>query len=172
MTYANEIIGRRRQAKADEAFPWHATFEELTVGLPFRTPARRVSEQDVAAFAVLTGDDHPQHLDPGFAKASRHGERVAQSLLVVSLAAGLIPWDPRRVVALHRIAEATFAAPVRLGDEIALRGSVAALTNGTDPQAGLVTLEWTVVTRDEEVACHALVEVLWHRDEHFGKPGA
>jgi 3-hydroxybutyryl-CoA dehydratase len=132
-----------------------------------------VTEQDVRAFAALTGDDHPQHLDTGFAKASRYGERIAQSLLVVSLAAGLIPWDPRRIVALHRIAEATFSAPVRLGDEIALHGSVAALASGTDPAAGLVTLDWTVVTREEEeVAAHALVEVLWHRDEHFGKAGA
>src|SRR4051794_17817606 len=119
MTYANEILGRRRQAKADEAFPWHATFEELTVGLSFRTPARRVSEEDVRAFAALTGDDHPQHLDPGFAKASRFGQPIAQSLLVMSFAAGLIPWDPRRVVALHRVAEATFLAPVHPGDEIA-----------------------------------------------------
>jgi acyl dehydratase len=172
MTYANEILGRRRQAKADEAFPWHATFEELTVGLSFRTPARRVSEEDVRAFAALTGDDHPQHLDPGFAKASRFGQPIAQSLLVMSFAAGLIPWDPRRVVALHRVAEATFLAPVHPGDEIALHGSVAAIAAGTDPDAGIVTLEWSVLTRGDEVACAALVEVLWHRDEHFGQVGA
>ena len=32
-----------------------------------------------------------------------------------------------------------------------------------------------VVTRDSiayEVACHALIEVLWQRDEHFGTAGA
>jgi acyl dehydratase len=170
MTYANEILGRRRQAKADEAFPWHATFEELSVGLPFHTPVRRVLEEDVRAFAALTGDDHPQHLDAGFAKASRFGERIAQSLLVVSIAAGLIPWDPRRVVALQRVAEATFEAPVRLGDEIGVHGSVAALAPGDDPSAGLVTLDWTVA-RGDAVACHALVDVLWQRDEHFGQAG-
>jgi acyl dehydratase len=171
MTYANEILGRRRQAKADEAFPWHATFEELTVGLPFRTPSRRVREEDVRAFAELTGDRHPLYLDPAFAKVSRYGERVAHSLLVVSLSVGLVPWDPRRVIALHRIVDATFAAPVRFGDEIAVRGKVAALAPGQD-DAGLVTLDWTIVDQRDEVAVHALVEVLWQRDEHFGKAGA
>ena len=171
MTYANEILGRRRQAKADEAFPWHATFEELTVGLPFRTPSRRVTEQDVRAFADLTGDRHPVHLDAGFATASRFGERVAQSLLVVSLAAGLMPWDPRRVVALRGVQDAKFSLPVRFGDEIRVIGSVAALANAHD-DAGAVTLDWTVVNQDDAVVCHALVEVLWQRDEHFGVAGA
>jgi 3-hydroxybutyryl-CoA dehydratase len=171
MTYANEILGRRRQAKADEAFPWHATFEELSVGLPFKTPARRVTEEDVRSFATLTGDRHPLYLDPAFAKVSRFGERVAPSFLVVSIAVGLVPWDPRRVVALHRVAEATFPAPVHHGDEISVRGVVSALAPA-DEDSGLVTLEWNVLTRGDEVACHALVEVLWQRDEHFGVAGA
>jgi len=171
MTYANEILGRRRQAKADEAFPWHATFEELSVGLPFRTPSRRVTEEDVRAFAELTGDRHPLYLDPAFAKVSRFGERIAHSLLVVSLAVGLVPWDPRRVIALHRIADATFPTPVRFADEISVRGSVAVLAPGQD-DAGLVTLDWTILNQRGDVVAHALVEVFWQRDEHFGTAGA
>ena len=166
MTYADEILDRRRQAKADDAFPWHATFEELSTGIPFRTSARRVTEADVTAFAALTGDRHPQHLDPAFATVSPAGERVAHALLVLSLSTGLVPWDPRRVMALHRVADALFERPVVFGDELHVEGTLAGLAPASE-DAGLVSFDWSVVKQDGAVACRARVEVLWHRDEHF-----
>jgi acyl dehydratase len=170
MTYANEILNRRRQAKADEAFPWHATFEELSVGLPFHTGVRHVTEEDVTAFAALSGDRHPQHTEAGFAAASPFGERIAHGLLVLSLAAGLIPWDTRRVVTLRRVLNATYKRPVRFGDDLRVHGRVTALTPATD-EIGLVTMDWNIVNQDEQTVCRARVQLLWRRDEHFAPGG-
>src|ERR671927_1519986 len=98
-------------------------FDELTEGARFTTRGRTVSEADVVAFAGLTGDYHPQHTDAEWSAQGPFGERIAHGMLVLSYAAGLVPFDPERVVALRRVGDAVFKAPVRLGDTIHVEGS-------------------------------------------------
>jgi 3-hydroxybutyryl-CoA dehydratase len=140
-----------------------APFEALCEGQEFTTRGRTVTEADVVGFASLTGDWHPQHSDAQWAAESPFGERIAHGMLVISLAAGLVPFDPARVVALRRVSDAVFKRPVRLGDTLRVRGRVADLAGATD-EAGLVTLGWTVVNQHEQTVCRARVEVLWRRD--------
>jgi 3-hydroxybutyryl-CoA dehydratase len=146
-----------------DTMSWWAPFEALETGQQFTTRARTVTEADVVSFAALTGDWHPQHADAEWAAASPFGERIAHGLLVVSLAAGLVPFDPGRVVALRRVSDATFKRPVRLGDTLHVEGRIAELAPVSE-EAGLVTLAWSVVNQDGRTVCRARVEVLWRRD--------
>ena len=86
-----------------DTISWWAPFEALELGQEFTTRGRTVTEADVVGFASLTGDWHPQHADAEWAASSPFGERIAHGMLVVSLAAGLVPFDPGRVVALRRV---------------------------------------------------------------------
>jgi 3-hydroxybutyryl-CoA dehydratase len=140
-----------------------APFEALFEGQEFSTRGRTVTEADVVGFASLTGDWHPQHSDAQWAAESPFGERIAHGMLVISLAAGLVPFDPARVVALRRVCDAVFKRPVRLGDTLRVRGKVVELSGATD-EAGLVTFVWTVVNQDGQTVCRARVEVLWRCD--------
>lgn len=142
---------------------WSAPFEKLEVGQEFTTRGRTVTESDVVGFASLTGDWHPQHSDAQWCEGSPFGERIAHGLLVVSLAAGLVPFDPSRVVALRQVSQATFKRPVCFGDTIHVEGRVAELTSGAE-DAGLVTFAWNVVNQEERLVCRARVDVLWQRD--------
>jgi 3-hydroxybutyryl-CoA dehydratase len=142
---------------------WSAPFEELEAGAAFTTRGRTVTETDVVSFAALTGDWHPQHTDAVWASESPFGERIAHGLAIVSFAAGLVPFDPERVMALRRIADATFKRPVKLGDTLRVRGKIAELSERSD-EAGLVAFNWSVLNQDERVVCRARVEVLWRRD--------
>ena len=63
-------------------------FDSLAVGDRFTTAGRTVGADDIAAFATLTGDTHPQHVDEAWAAGSRFGERIAHGLLVLSFASG------------------------------------------------------------------------------------
>jgi 3-hydroxybutyryl-CoA dehydratase len=139
---------------------WSAPFEALEVGQEFTSRGRTVTEADVVAFASLTGDWHPQHSDAEWAAASSFGERIAHGMLVISLAAGLVPFDPDRVVALRRVSDATFKRPVRFGDTIRVEGRIAELSD----EAGLVTFAWNVVNQDGRTVCRARVDVVWQRD--------
>ena len=142
---------------------WTDPFDDLAVGAVFSTPARRITQDDVDAFAALTGDRHPQHVDAEWAAASPFGGRIAHGLLVVSMAAGLVPFDPDRVMALRRVGDVIFKRPVRPGDEIRVEGRVDAL-RPVDDGAGLVTLAWRIVDQAGRLVCRATVDVLWRRD--------
>ena len=146
-----------------DTISWWAPFEALEVGQEFTSRGRTVTEADVVGFASLTGDWHPQHADAQWAEGSPFGERIAHGLLVVSLAAGLVPFDPGRVVALRQVSQATFKRPVRFGDTVHVEGRIAELAPGSD-DAGLVTFAWNVVNQDDRIVCRARVDVLWRRD--------
>jgi len=142
---------------------WSAAFDELEAGAAFTTRGRTVTEADVVGFAALTGDWHPQHADAQWAAASPFGERIAHGLLVLSYAAGLVPFDPARVLALRRVKDVVFKRPVRLGDTIRVEGKVAEV-RPVDESAGLVAVALTVVGAAQQTVTKATVEVLWRRD--------
>ena len=141
---------------------WSAPFDELAVGEEFTTRGRTVTEADVVGFSALTGDWHPQHADAEWAASSAFGERVAHGMLVISFAVGLVPFDPDRVLALRRLADAVFKRPVLFGDTLHVKGKVEQLSPLND-DAGLVTWGWSVVNQQDRLVCRARVEVLWRR---------
>jgi 3-hydroxybutyryl-CoA dehydratase len=142
---------------------WSAPHEEVEAGMAFTTRGRTVTEADVVGFAALTGDWHPQHTDAVWAAESAFGERIAHGLFVISLAGGLVPFDPERVVALRRVGDVVFKRPVKLGDTLRVSGKVLDVSDVSE-DAGLVSFAWNVVNQDDRVVCRARVEVLWRRD--------
>ena len=142
--------------------PFDLDFDDLAPGMRFRTRGRTVTEADVVAFATQTGDFHPQHVDANWAAASPFGERIAHGMLVLAYAAGLVPLDPDRVVALRRVRDATFKRPVHLGDTIHVEGRVDTLTE-VDERTGLVAVALNVVGRDGRTVMRATIELLWSR---------
>lgn len=137
-------------------------FDSLAEGERFTTVTRTVTEADVASFAALTGDSHPQHVDASWAADSQFGEQIAHGLLVLSFASGLMPFDPARVIALRRVREAVFKAPVMIGDEVHVAGSITAL-RPVDDSTGLVECRWRVLNQDGKLVVLATVELVWRR---------
>ena len=138
-------------------------FDDLRPGDRFATRGRTVTESDVSLFAGLTGDHHPVHTDAVWAHAEGpFGERVAHGLLVAGCAAGLVPFDPERVIALRRLRDVVFKRPVRLGDTIRVEGAIAQLAPVGD-EAGLVVCDWWIRNQDGALVCRMTVEVLWRR---------
>jgi 3-hydroxybutyryl-CoA dehydratase len=149
---------------------WSSPFEEVEAGQAFITRGRTVTEADVVSFAALTGDWHPQHTDAVWASRSGFGERIAHGLFVISLAGGLVPFDPERVVALRRVGDVVFKRPVRFGDTLRVQGKVTDVAEVSD-EAGLVGFAWNVVNQDERTVCRARVEVLWRRTQPTSSAG-
>jgi 3-hydroxybutyryl-CoA dehydratase len=152
------------QTGPEPAVRWSDPFERLSVGQRFRSGRRTVRDTDVIVFSALTGDWHPQHCDPEWAARGPFGERIAHGMLVMSLAVGLVPLDPERVLALRRLGDVVFKRPVRLNDVISVAGELTAL-RPVDAGAGLVELSWEIRNQDGELVCRAKVQVLWRRDD-------
>ena len=137
-------------------------FDEISVGDRFSTPARAIAESDILSFAALTGDAHPQHTDPDWARHSRFGEQIAHGLLVVSFAVGLLPLDPDRIVALRRVDDAVFKQPVKIGDTVHVEGEIVR-TKELDAEHGLVEARLRIVNQAGRLAVRANVELVWRR---------
>lgn len=135
-------------------------FQELTVGERFSTPGRLVDEADILAFAELTGDRHPQHVDPDWAADSRFGEQIAHGLLVVSFAVGLLGLDPDHVVALRRVSDAVFKQPVKIGDTVRVDGKVTGL-RAIDDEHGLVETALRIRNGDDKLVARLTTELVW-----------
>jgi acyl dehydratase len=149
-------------AVEDPSMSWSDSFDQLSVGSRFRSDGRTVRDTDVIVFSALTGDWHPQHCDEEWAALSPFGERIAHGMLVLSLAVGLVPLDPERVLALRRVDNVVFKRPVRLNDSIYVAGELAGL-KPIDEDSGLVEFGWRVRNQDDALVVRANVQVVWRR---------
>ena len=144
--------------------------EELTVGATLTSRGRTITESDLASFAALTGDWHPQHSDAEWAAESRFGERIAHGMVVLSYSIGLLGFDPERVVALRGLDSVTFKRPVRIGETIRVEAEVAEATPLDDGHE-LITLRWRVLGAGDRLAIRAKVQVV-HRTSATSANGA
>jgi acyl dehydratase len=132
---------------------------------------RTVTEVDVVSFAALTGDWHPQHADADWAARNGFGRRIAHGMLVISYALGLLPIDPRVVVALRSMDRAVLKRPVAIGDSIRVRAQVAE-KRVLDIGTGLVTLAIRIVNQDDALVARFEMTVIWRREPGFDEGGA
>jgi 3-hydroxybutyryl-CoA dehydratase len=137
-------------------------FDDLEIGDSMESSGRTITEYDVVSFAALTGDWHPQHADAAWAAESPFGRRIAHGMLVISYALGLLPIDPRVVLALRSLDGAVLKRPVGLGDTIRVRAKVAA-KRPLGEETGLVTLAVRILNQEGELVARLQIVVLWRR---------
>jgi acyl dehydratase len=163
------IDAAREGALWREAPPY---FDDLEIGDSMESSGRTVTEYDVVSFAALTGDWHPQHADAAWAAESAFGRRIAHGMLVISYALGLLPIDPRVVLALRSIDGAVLKRPVGLGDTIRVRARLAEKRE-LGAETGLVRLAVRIVNQSDELVARMEIVVLWRRQpEHEGASSA
>ncbi len=128
-------------------------YEDLHVGLQFRSPGRTITDADVIGFAALTGDFSEVHTSDVYAKASQFGRRIAHGMLGLAYAHGLM-W-PRTeqfretAIAFLGMKEWRFVAPIFLGDTIFVNYSVAEMRDSrSNPDQAIVTFDVQVVDQD------------------------
>lgn len=109
-------------------------FEDLSVGQSAEAN-RTVGEADIAAFADVSGDHNPVHLDAAYAATTPFKERIAHGMLTASYISALIAGRLPGPGAIYISQSLNFRRPVRIGDAVSTRVEVAAL----DPTRGRVT---------------------------------
>ena len=102
-------------------------FEDLTVGQR-ETLMKTVMDDDVIAFADLSGDRNPVHLSDHFARKTRFGERIVHGLYTASLISTVIGMYLPGPGAVYMSQTLNFKGPVKIGDVINVVVEVAELT--------------------------------------------
>ncbi|MBB3952952.1 MaoC/PaaZ C-terminal domain-containing protein [Aureimonas jatrophae] len=131
-------------------------FEDLHVGMRFRSPGRTVGEADVMAFAGLTGDFSELHTSDVYAASSQFGRRVAHGMLGLSYAHGLM-WARtgelrETAIAFLGITDWRFVGPIFLGDTIFVNYVIAEIRDSrSKPTQAIATFDVELVNERGEV---------------------
>ena len=126
-------------------------FEEMPVGTRFVTQRRTITETDVVAFAGLSGDFNPLHVDEVFAAAGPFGKRVVHGLLVQAIATGLRQQSgvfAGVIRAFVEIRNWQFTKPVFIGDTVTVVTTVVGARPTSRPEQGVVEQQIDVVNQD------------------------
>jgi len=131
-------------------------YDDLHVGMSFRSPGRTITEADIVGFAGLTGDYSELHTSDVYAKHSQFGRRVAHGMLGLAFAHGLM-W-PRTgelretAVAFLGISDWRFVGPICVGDTLFVDYRIAELRDSrSKPTQAIATFDVELVNQDGQV---------------------
>src|ERR1700692_4431794 len=99
--------------------------------------SRQVTAAQVEAFAEVTGDTNPVHLDEAYAARTRFGHRIAHGMLCASYISALMGTQFPGPGTIYVNQTLSFLKPVYLGDTL----EVSVTVTGYRPEKALLTLE-------------------------------
>jgi acyl dehydratase len=128
-------------------------YEDLFVGMRFRSPGRTITDADLMGFAGLTGDYSELHTSDVYAQNSQFGRKVAHGMLGLAYAHGLM-WARtgelrETAIAFLGIDGWKFVGPIFVGDTIFVDYELAELRDSRSrPTQAIATFEVKVVKQD------------------------
>src|SRR3989338_839363 len=97
--------------------------EELSVGQSAEL-VRTVGAADIEAFAEVTGDKNPVHLDAEYAAKTSFGERIAHGMLSAGYISAVLGTTLPGPGAIYLSQTLRFKRPVKIGDEVTARATI------------------------------------------------
>ena len=115
-----------------------------------------IEQADIDAFADLTGDHNPVHVDEEFAKTTRFGRRIAHGMLTASLISSVLANNLPGEGSVYLGQTLEFKAPVFPGDEITARVTVKEIREDKP----IVKLETLCINQRDEIVIRGEATVL------------
>ena len=132
----------------------NVTFDEIAIG-DTATYTRLITNQEVEAFAAISGDHNPLHLDPDYAATTAFGECIAHGMLTGALISAAIAMQLPGPGSVYLNQSLQFRAPVFLGDTLTVTLEVTE-KHGKRPW---VTLSCTVENQDGKAVAKGEAQV-------------
>ena len=126
-------------------------FEDFIPGTVLRSELRAITTGDIDAYAALTGENHPVHMDEAFARASGFRGRIAHGLFGLALIEGLkasLGCFERSVIASLGWDKVRFSAPLEPGDEVRLELELVEKRESSKPGRGIAVERGRLVKAD------------------------
>jgi acyl dehydratase len=117
---------------------------------------KTIEQADIQAFADLTGDHNPVHVDEEFAKTTRFGRRIAHGMLTASLISAVLANKLPGEGSVYLGQTLRFVAPVFPGDAITARVTVKEIREGKP----IVKLETICINQRDEIVLNGEATVL------------
>ncbi len=141
-------------------------WEEWDIGAEFESAALTVTEADIVAFAGLSGDYNPLHINEEHCKKTIFGSRIAHGPLVYAIAAGLLfqlhLYDDT-LIAFLGFENLKFTKPVKPGDTIHARIKVLEKRETSNADRGVMKRQLQVLNQRGEVVQEGIQAFLLKR---------
>jgi 3-hydroxybutyryl-CoA dehydratase len=98
---------------------------------------KTITDADIRAFAELSGDRNPIHLDDEYAATTRFGRRIAHGMLAASLISTVLGTELPGTGTVYLSQNSRFVAPVYPGDTVTARVTIKSIRDDKP----IVTLE-------------------------------
>ena len=135
-------------------------FDELSVG---QTAERThvVGAADIEAFASVSGDHNPVHMDEAFARTTAFGGRIAHGMLSAAYISAVLGNDLPGPGAIYLSQSLRFRRPVKIGDPVVAKVTVKAL----DAAKGHATFETLCLVNGKTVVDGEALIMVPRRDK-------
>ena len=118
--------------------------------------SKNVTDEVIRAFAKVSGDHNPLHLEEGFAATSRFGRRIAHGMFGAALISSVLGNELPGAGSIYLSQTLKFRGPAFIGDTLTARVTVASIREGKP----LVTLETVCENQDGDVLIQGEAVVL------------
>ena len=117
---------------------------------------KTIEQSDIDAFAAVTGDHNPVHVDEEFAKTTRFGRRIAHGMLTASMISSVLANKLPGEGSVYLGQTLKFVAPVFPGDEVTARVTVKEIREDKP----ILKLETICVNQRDEIVIRGEATVL------------
>lgn len=131
------------------------TYEELSLGQSARL-TRTLSQQDIQAFAWVSGDVNPAHLDEDYAQGTRFHGVIAHGMWGGALISSVLGTEFPGPGTIYLEQTLRFARPVHIGDTLTVVLTVAE----KDDEAGRVKLDCEAINQKGQQVISGVATVL------------
>jgi len=116
-----------------------------------------ITDDTIRAFAEVTGDDNPVHLDDGYAAGTRFGRRIAHGMIAAGLVSATLANDLPGPGTVYLNQTLKFKLPVFPGDTVTATVEVLAVR----PDKPIVTLSTVCTNQDGKVVLEGEAVVMY-----------
>ena len=131
------------------------TFDQIAVG-DSASIERTLGNDDIQLFAVMSGDDNPQHIDAEFAASTRFHGVIAHGMWGAALISAVLGTRLPGPGTIYRGQTLRFLLPVRVGDTLTIRVTVIA----REPEHRQVRLACVCVNQDGHTVIEGEADVI------------
>jgi acyl dehydratase len=128
-------------------------YEDFRVGAEYTTGERAIDDASIRAFAELSGDFNPLHLDDDYSASTVYGGRIAHGVLGLAIATGLVSEThlTRGTLVAFLGLDWDFRGPLRPGDRVTAHLRVEEKRRTSRGDRGLVRLAVQLANQRGEV---------------------
>ena len=136
-----------------------ANWDDFNVG-DTAVHTKTILDEDIKAFAKLSGDYNPIHVNDEYAKSTMFKQRIAHGMISASLISAVLGMHLPGPGAVYMSQEVKFRKPVFIGDTLTAKGEVVEKFTKKDGKLKFLKIQTNVYKQGDELVTEGFALVI------------